>query len=167
MDRTGGRPSWERQSEILLGRGSECAVLEELMAAIGRGESRSLVIEGEAGIGKSALLAHLMARASAATLLRAAGVESEMELAFSTLHQLCGTRLDRLAALPAPQAQALEVVHDERPIVQPHRREQRVVGPERAVGRDVGQPGAVQGLEHALSGGAALGEQHRLGVPGP
>ncbi len=113
MDRT-GRPSSEGRSPSLLGRDGECAVLEELVAAIGRGESRSLVLVGEAGIGKSRLLGHLAAHASAATVLRGAGVESEMELAFATLHQLCADRLGGLDALPTPQAQALEIVFGRR-----------------------------------------------------
>ena len=90
-----------RSTTTLLGRARECEALDELVTAIGRGESRSLVLVGEAGIGKSALLAHLISRATDTTVLRAAGVESEMELAFATLHQLCAPRLDRLAELSA------------------------------------------------------------------
>jgi hypothetical protein len=62
------------------------------------------------GIGKSALLKYLVESASDLTVVRALGVESEMELAFASLHQLCGPMLDRLARLPAPQSQALEIV---------------------------------------------------------
>jgi hypothetical protein len=62
------------------------------------------------GIGKSALLKYLVESASDLTVVRAVGVESEMELAFASLHQLCGPMLDRLARLPAPQRQALEIV---------------------------------------------------------
>src|ERR1700748_3315502 len=91
-----GHASGEGRSTTLLGRGGECEVLDELVAAIGRGESRSLVMVGEAGIGKSALLTHLISGAGDTTVLRAAGVESEMELAFATLHQLCAPRLERL-----------------------------------------------------------------------
>jgi DNA-binding CsgD family transcriptional regulator len=96
----------------LRGRSSECALLDDVVSTIRRGESRSLVLRGEAGVGKTALLEYLIASASASdlTVVRAVGVESEMELAFASLHQLCGPMLDRLPALPAPQRQALEIV---------------------------------------------------------
>jgi DNA-binding CsgD family transcriptional regulator len=94
----------------LRGRATECALLDDLVAAIGRGESRSLVLRGEAGIGKTALLDHMIASASALTVVSAAGVDSEMELAYAGLHQLCGPLLDRLDRLPEPQRRALEVV---------------------------------------------------------
>ena len=94
----------------LLGRVDECAVLDGLLEDVRRGESRSLVLGGEAGIGKTALLEHLVESASDLTVVRAVGVESEMELAFASLHQLCAPMLDRLGRLPAPQHQALEIV---------------------------------------------------------
>jgi DNA-binding CsgD family transcriptional regulator/tetratricopeptide (TPR) repeat protein len=94
----------------LRGRRSECALLDDLVAAIRRGESRSVVLRGEAGIGKTALLDHLVASASDLRVLRAVGVESEMELAFASLHQLCAPLLDRTERLPAPQRHALETV---------------------------------------------------------
>ena len=94
----------------LLGRADECALLDGLIDDIRRGESRSLVLRGEAGIGKTALLEHLVESASDLTVVRAVGVESEMELAFASVHQLCGPMLDRLPRLPAPQRQALEMV---------------------------------------------------------
>ena len=96
--------------ERLRGRASECALLDDLVAAIRRGESRSLVLRGEAGIGKTALLEYLIASAPDATVVRAVGVQSDMELAFASLHQLCGPLLDRLERLPAPQRQAMEIV---------------------------------------------------------
>jgi DNA-binding CsgD family transcriptional regulator len=99
----GGRPR-------LRGRASECALLDELVSAIRRGESRSLMLRGEAGIGKTALLEHLIASAPDATLVRAVGVQSEMDLAFAGLHQLCAPLLGRLPNLPAPQRQAMEIV---------------------------------------------------------
>src|SRR5438045_5481322 len=95
----------------LRGRASECAVLDDLVDAIRRGEGRSLVVRGEAGIGKTALLEYLVRSASDLTVLRAVGVESEMELAYAGLHQLCGPLLDRLDGLPTPQRQALEIVY--------------------------------------------------------
>ena len=98
------------QRSSLLGRDGECAVLDELVAAIRRGESRSLLLWGEAGIGKSALLDYLIGSASGLKVVRAAGVESELELAYASLHQLCASMLDRLSVLPALQRQTLEIV---------------------------------------------------------
>ena len=92
------------------GRADECAVLDDLVSAIGRAESRSLVIRGEAGIGKTALLEYLIESASGLTVVRALGVESEMEIAYASLHQLCAPLLDRLPTLPAPQRKAMEIV---------------------------------------------------------
>jgi DNA-binding CsgD family transcriptional regulator len=94
----------------LLGRASECALLDGLIGDIRRGESRSLVLRGEAGIGKTALLQYLVESAPDLKVVRAVGVESEMELAYASLHQLCAPLLDRLTKLPAPQRQALEIV---------------------------------------------------------
>jgi DNA-binding CsgD family transcriptional regulator len=99
-----GRPT------SLLGRASECALLDGLIGDIRRGESRSLVVRGEAGIGKTALLEYLVESAPDLKVVRAAGVESEMELAYASLHQLCVPMLERLPGLPAPQRQALEIV---------------------------------------------------------
>ena len=94
----------------LRGRDGECALLDALVRDVRRGEGRSLVVRGEAGIGKTALLEHLIGSASGMTVLRAVGVESEMELAYASLHQLCAPVLDRLDSLPAPQRDALRVV---------------------------------------------------------
>ena len=94
----------------LRGRARECARLEGLVGDIRRGQSRSLVLRGEAGIGKTALLLYLIESASDMMVLRAVGVESEMELAYSSLHQLCAPMLDRVETLPAPQREALRVV---------------------------------------------------------
>src|SRR3712207_1313772 len=94
----------------LLGRADECRTLDGLVRDIRRGASRSLVLRGDAGIGKTALLRYLVESASDLTVVRAVGVESEMELAFAGLHQLCAPMLDRLPRLPAPQRQALEIV---------------------------------------------------------
>jgi AAA ATPase domain len=92
----------------LRGRARECALLDDLASTIRRGESRSLVLRGEAGIGKTALLDHLVASASDLTVVRAVGVQSEMELPFAGLHQVCAPLLDQLARLPAPQREAME-----------------------------------------------------------
>ena len=94
----------------LRGRISECALLDGLIRDVRQGESRSLVLRGEAGIGKTALLEYLVSAASDLMVLRAVGVESEMELAYASLHQLCGPLLDRLESLPGPQRRALEIV---------------------------------------------------------
>src|SRR5215212_6221350 len=89
----------------LLGRETECALLDDVVSDVHHGESRSLVLRGRAGIGKTALLEYLMASASHLTVVKAVGVQSDMELAYASLHQLCGPLLDRLARLPPPQRQ--------------------------------------------------------------
>jgi DNA-binding CsgD family transcriptional regulator len=93
----------------LCGRDRERAVLDGFIAAVRQSEGRSLVLSGEAGIGKTALLNYAVESASDLRVLRAVGVESEMELAFASLHQLCMPLLARLGQLPAPQREALEV----------------------------------------------------------
>src|SRR4051794_35204225 len=95
------------ESRGLLGRDSEIEMLDRLLDTVRAGRSAVLVLRGEAGVGKSALLACLIERASGCRIARAAGVESEMELPFAGLHQLCGPMLDRLDSLPAPQREAL------------------------------------------------------------
>src|SRR5205085_503430 len=77
----------------LLGRRSECAALDELVASVRTGPSRALVLRGEAGVGKSALLEYLAQHASGCAIARATGVESEMELAYAGLQQLCASFL--------------------------------------------------------------------------
>src|SRR5215470_16342089 len=91
----------------LLGRRAECEVLDRLLRAVRAGESRGLVVRGEPGAGKTALLDYLAGRASGCRVATAAGVQSEMELAFAGLHQLCAPMLDRLERLPGPQRDAL------------------------------------------------------------
>ncbi|WP_217369404.1 AAA family ATPase [Nonomuraea antri] len=92
----------------LLNRQRERAVFDDLLADLRAGRGRSLVLRGEAGVGKSALLAHVVRAAADLRVLRAAGVESEMELAFAGLHLLLVPLLDRLDGLPVPQRHALE-----------------------------------------------------------
>jgi DNA-binding CsgD family transcriptional regulator len=94
---------------VLRGRRTECRALDRLLDAVRAGESRVLVLRGEAGIGKSALLEYAVERASGCRVARASGVQSEMELAFAGLQQLCAPMLDRLDLLPAPQRDALSV----------------------------------------------------------
>jgi DNA-binding CsgD family transcriptional regulator len=91
----------------LLDRGSERDVLEGLVTGVRAGQSRVLVLRGEAGIGKTALLEHLSAVTEGCRIARIAGVESEMELAFAGLHALCAPMLGRLGHLPVPQRDAL------------------------------------------------------------
>jgi len=91
------------------GRREECALLDGLLAGARGGHSGVLVLRGEAGIGKTALLEHAVESASDLTVLRAVGVESEVELAFAALHQLCAPVLDELDRLPGPQHDALAI----------------------------------------------------------
>ena len=91
----------------LTDRRAECDVLGRLVAAVRAGESRALVVHGEPGVGKTALLEYLAGQASGCRVAHAGGVQSEMELAFAVLHQLCAPMLDRLERLPAPQRDAL------------------------------------------------------------
>jgi DNA-binding CsgD family transcriptional regulator len=92
----------------LTGRQMECDVLDRLVEAVrDAGESRALVVHGEAGIGKTALLEYLARHAPGCRVTRASGVQAEMELAFAGLHQLCAPMLDGLEALHLPQRDAL------------------------------------------------------------
>jgi DNA-binding CsgD family transcriptional regulator len=92
---------------VLRGRRGECDVLDRLLESVRAGQSQVLVLRGEAGVGKSALLEYLVQRASGCRLARAAGVESEMELTYAGLHQLCAPMLDLRERLPSPQRDAL------------------------------------------------------------
>src|SRR3954466_5025211 len=105
----------------LLGRRGECERLSGLVAAAKAGRSQVLVLRGEAGIGKTALLEFLLDRAAGCRVARAGGVESEMELAYAGLHQLCAPYLDRLERLPAPQGDALATAFGLRPGSAPDR----------------------------------------------
>src|SRR5262245_29152131 len=93
----------------LRGRESECATLDRVVARARSVVSQVLVLRGEPGIGKSALLAYLAEHAYGCRVARAAGIEPEMELAYAGLHQLCAPMLDHLDRLPAPQRDALAV----------------------------------------------------------
>src|SRR6202167_1048107 len=93
----------------LVGRGRECATLDQLLGEIGEGASRSLVVRGDPGIGKSALLDYAAAAAAGSRVIRVTGVESEMEIAFAALQQACAPLLKHLDQLPAPQSDALRV----------------------------------------------------------
>src|SRR5687767_9694557 len=91
----------------LRGRRRECAVLDDLIDNVRTGESRVLVLRGEAGVGKTALLDRLAASATGFRVARTSGVESEMELAHAGLHRLCTPLADRTERLPGPQRDAL------------------------------------------------------------
>ncbi|ONI73902.1 helix-turn-helix transcriptional regulator [Kribbella sp. ALI-6-A] len=105
----------------LVGRRSECALLDDLLTEVRAGRSRVLVVRGGPGVGKSALLEYAVEAAPEMRVLRAAGVESERELAFAALHQLCAPLLDRLPSLPSPQQAALSTVFGMRPGPAPDR----------------------------------------------
>ncbi len=93
----------------LTDRRTERDTLERLVGTVRAGESAALVVRGDPGVGKTALLDHLAKRASGSgcQVARATGVQSEMELAFAGLHQLCAPMLDRAERLPEPQRDAL------------------------------------------------------------
>src|SRR3954454_13450626 len=93
----------------LRGRRAECARLDQVAAGVRSGDGQVLIVRGEAGIGKSALLDYLADQAEGCRVARAAGVESEMELPFAGLHQLCLPLLSLSDRLPGPQRAALEV----------------------------------------------------------
>jgi DNA-binding CsgD family transcriptional regulator len=94
----------------LRGRRREGGALHRLLASVRAGQSRVLVVRGESGVGKSALLEDLVGRAAECHVMRAAGAESEAELAYAGLHRLCAPVLDLRERLPAPQRDALATV---------------------------------------------------------
>jgi DNA-binding CsgD family transcriptional regulator len=95
------------RTDTLRGREPERAALDSLLANVRDGHSQTLILRGEAGVGKTALLDYIAERATDGRVLRATGIESEMELAFAGVHQLCAPLLDRLDLLEAPQREAL------------------------------------------------------------
>jgi hypothetical protein len=104
-------PSHDHPAATLRGRLSECRVLEGLVAEVWEGRSRVLVVRGEAGIGKTALLEYLAAAAavSGCRVMWTAGIESDVELAYAGVHQFCGPVLGGRGQLPVPQRGALDV----------------------------------------------------------
>ena len=103
-------------AKSLLGRQRERAALSQLLSDVRSGRSRVLVLRGEPGIGKTALLDDLCARADDVVLLRSAGVESEAELPFAGLHQMCSQMIqEKLDLLPPPQRDAIRIAFGERP----------------------------------------------------
>jgi hypothetical protein len=97
-----------RRAAELTGRSSERDVLDRLIEAVRAGQSRALVVRGEPGVGKTALLEYLVEQGAGCRVVRAVGVQSEMELAFAGLHQVLAPMLDGLERLPVPQRDALQ-----------------------------------------------------------
>ena len=93
----------------LWGRSGERQRLDDALEAVRSGKSAVLVVRGEAGIGKTALLEYAAAQATDCSVARISGVESELELPYAALHQLCAPLLGELATLPEPQEHALQV----------------------------------------------------------
>lgn len=93
----------------LRGRAAECARLDEVLSGVRAGGSQVLVLRGEAGAGKTALLEHLLDRSDGLRVLRVDGVQSDIELPFAGLQQLCAPLAEHLDRLPDPQRRALEV----------------------------------------------------------
>jgi DNA-binding CsgD family transcriptional regulator len=99
-------PLWDRQRER--------AALSQLLVDVRSGRSRALVLRGEPGIGKTALLENLCARADDVALVRGTGVESEAELAFAGLHQMFSQMIEeKLDLLPDPQRDAIRIAFGE------------------------------------------------------
>ena len=94
---------------LLLGRHNECATVDRLLADARVGSGGALVLRGEPGIGKTALLEYASRSASDLTVIAVGGMESERELPYAALHQLCAPILDRLDRLPGPQRNALAI----------------------------------------------------------
>ncbi|MGW4489401.1 helix-turn-helix transcriptional regulator [Amycolatopsis sp. NPDC004368] len=106
MQLPSGLPRWRRVAD-LVGRRAECSVLDRMIGCVRAGESRSLVVSGEPGVGKTALLEYVATQSVGCQVVRGSGVQSEMELPFAGLHQLCAPLLGRLDRLPAPQREAV------------------------------------------------------------
>ena len=100
-------PARPGRATRLTDRHRERGVFDQLISAVQDGESRVLVMRGDPGVGKTVLLDYLADRAAGCRIARAAGVQSEMELAFAGLHQLCAPMLEHLEAIPDPQREAL------------------------------------------------------------
>jgi hypothetical protein len=102
-----GRPG---RAPGLTNRDAERAVLDQFAASVRTGSGQALVVHGEPGVGKTALLDYLAGRSPGCRVVRATGVQSEMELPFAGLHQLCAPLLEHAGRLPGPQQEALRTV---------------------------------------------------------
>ncbi|MEV4262514.1 LuxR family transcriptional regulator [Kribbella sp. NPDC049584] len=100
--------STERPGNTLRGRRAESGVLDRLLGDVRSGRSQVIVVRGEPGVGKSALLGHALRSASGCRVVQAVGIEYEMELAYAGLHQLCAPLLPLRDRLPGPHRDALE-----------------------------------------------------------
>jgi DNA-binding CsgD family transcriptional regulator len=109
-----GRPA-------LTGRAPERREIDQLLGKVRGGESAVLVVRGETGVGKTALLHYCASQATDCNVVEIAGVQSELELPFAALHQLCGPMIDRAVTLPEPQEQALAVAFGLQAGPAPHR----------------------------------------------
>ena len=105
------KPStWTRHVPArLTDRSTECAAIDGFLRSVRSGQSRALVVHGDPGIGKTALLEYLAWTAAACRVLAVAGVQSEMEIAFAGLHQLCSPMLQHVGSIPDPQRDALQI----------------------------------------------------------
>src|SRR5947209_10605622 len=101
--------SSQGRGERLRGRTAECETLRALISTVQSGSHQVLVLRGEAGVGKTALLRYVSELAAEFRCVQVAGVESDMELAFAGLQQLCAPLMDRFDELPQPQREALNV----------------------------------------------------------
>jgi AAA ATPase domain len=181
------------RSPAFRGRSRERDLLDEVLEDVRGGQSAALVIRGEAGMGKSALCRYCGRQASGFRVARATGVETEMELPFAGLHQLCAPMLGRLDALPEPQQVALRVafglasgdvperflvalavlsplaeVAAERPLlcfIEDHRGDDRRRPGDRYAVRALGQRGRHE-RPRSLRGGAHWGHAPGLGLGG-
>jgi hypothetical protein len=106
---TGRHTTGSLEPRSLIGRAAELGQLDRLLASVRDGASTALVVRGEPGLGKSALLDRLAASASGFTVVRAAGVEGEVDLPYAGLQQLCRSMLHAIPTLPEPQARSLNV----------------------------------------------------------
>src|SRR5260370_862184 len=155
---------------MLLDRLTERAALGQLLEAARGGRSGALVVHGEAGVGKTALLEDAIASAAGMRIARVAGIESEMELAYAALQQLCAPMLDDLDRLPDPQREALGVVFGLRAGEAPDRflvglaLEERVR--ERFVAEAGGNPLALLELPQGLTPAELAGASGVTAAPG-
>jgi DNA-binding CsgD family transcriptional regulator len=113
---------------MLNGRAAEQAAIDRLLDAARAGTSGTLVLRGDAGIGKTALLGYAAAAASGFQLVRGTGIESEAELPFAGLHLLLRPALDRIGALPVPQRHALEGAFGLAPVTPSSRSDPLLIG---------------------------------------
>src|SRR4051794_33688249 len=94
---------------MLIGRAAQCAALDQLLEDARASRGGALVLRGEPGVGKTSLLRYARERAADLRVLEGLGIEGESELAFAALHQMLLGELERIDALPAPQAEAMKV----------------------------------------------------------